>query len=148
MDSIRLNSVTFYQSVLLNSKGENTVHKSLRGQENTQCAFMDDKIFIRNKDWLKGSKDKIVIVGLHNVRAFNVNIEDFLESEYKDVFKCFKAETNSDNTVTLSEPPIVGTLPEKEDVQSDLASLGIEFDKRWGVQKLVELKDNYLQAQA
>mgnify|MGYP000562945952 CR=1 FL=1 len=140
MESMKLESVTFYQSVLLNSKGENTVHHSLRGQEKTQCAFADDKVFIRNPNWQKASKDKIVVVGLHNVRHLSINLQDFINSPYGDVFKCFKTEVSEDGgTVHLTNE-----VPELEEIRAELDDLGIIYDKRLGVNKLLELKEAQL----
>lgn len=139
MKSLRLESVTFYQSVHLNRVGYNTVHKSLKGLSTVQCAFLDDKIFIRDKNWTKeGSKNTVIIVGLHNVRSFVINVDDFKSSSYTDVFECFKVEEES---ATVYPNHIAGTLPEKEDVQAELDAMEIPYDKRWGVQKLIEVKD-------
>ena len=146
MESVKVKSVTFYQSVMLNSIGYNTVapgvERKLRG---VQVVFCDDKVFVRDKNWEKTSaKDMIVIIGLHNVRHLSIDKKDFRDSKYGKVFDCFDlVESEDDDEVVLSPSSnhIPGTLPEKEDLQAELDAMGVQYDKRWGVHKLMEVKD-------
>ena len=96
--AIPVKKVTLYQSVRLHdgrehhtveAEGTETV-KSNRGGEikDAKIAFLDDKIFIFSKEFAKEKGAKHVsIVGLHNVRNFEIDLDNFKESKYKDVFK-------------------------------------------------------------
>lgn len=146
MDFLKVKSVTFYQAVLLGARQQNTVNPTVSQAEKIQAVFCDDKVFLRDTTTQKDNmKDKVVIVGLHNVRDLRVSTEDFLKSEYAEIFSCWN-EDGADVVVSPAGNPdhIPGTLPEIEDVRAELDALGVKYDKRWGVQRLIEAKDEYL----
>lgn len=91
MEPLEVKSVTFYQTVRLNGQEEKTVgHGSSRNAKNTQIVFCEDKIIIRDPDWKRYCENTVSIIGLHNVRHFSVDVENFKESKYRDVFKVIK----------------------------------------------------------
>ena len=97
MKSVEVKSVTFYQTVRLNSKEEKTVSPSIGAHHRkTQMVFAEDKIFIRDPSWVKHDLDCVYVIGLHNVRHFSVKKEDFLDSEYAEVFKAFGKNKKSE----------------------------------------------------
>ncbi len=135
MKFLKVNSVTFYQSVLLGQRQLNTVNRTVATADNIDIIFCDDKIFLRDiKTSKENMKDKVVIVGLHNVRDLRVSKKDFEASPYKELFDCFDEDG-------AYKAPQVEETDERAALWEELDELGIQYDKRWGVNKLVEAKD-------
>lgn len=136
---IKIQSVSFYQSIRLGNNQEyNTVHVGLARMENLEVAFLKDKVFMRNKDWVKKESGAFVhMVGITNVRNLKIGWGDFKECDYKNVFGDLPEEVKEKITIEYSNKE----MKRREFLFEACTELNIKFDTQWSteqIEKLVE----------